>query len=483
MLDALKPPAALECLRIRSYKGTGFPTWVTNLTFLQHLTELHLDGCTSSEEFPQFGQFKTLEALVLKRLNKLQSLCSHSSSAAFPALKDLSLENLETFERWVATEGEELTFPLLENIQIENCPKLTTFPEAPKLKVIKLKEDKAQLSLSIIRSLYYMSCLSGLFLSTSDTEATLTEEFAQDRKASISVMELSGCSFLFPSSPLQPTVGVWKWFGQLVDLRILSCDVLICWPEEEFRSLVSLKHFYIKNCSKLIGPAKVKGYRTRERDQLLPNLEGLGIEHCGTLTELFVLPPSLTRIFVLHCDSLEFIPGKDDRELESLQHFDTAALSENCNDLASISMAEQSASPRINPLPCLKTLVIDDCKKLHIVSAQLDALLRLEITDCNGLESLDCLGDLPLLETLSLVRCKHLTSVPGSLGNYSALQDLIVRYCPAINMKPLYGHLQQRLDSFKYKDISHACSSNPNEAGSKLWEPKSWKYAIPGRRQ
>ena len=87
VLDALQPHLALECLKINSYEGIGFPTLVTSLNFLQHLTELCLDGCTMCEEFPQFGQYKSLEVLILKRLSKLQSLCSHSSSAAFPALK------------------------------------------------------------------------------------------------------------------------------------------------------------------------------------------------------------------------------------------------------------------------------------------------------------------------------------------------------------------------------------------------------------
>jgi hypothetical protein len=426
------------------------------------LTELRLDGCTSCEEFPQFGQFKALEVLILKRLNKLRSLCSHSSSAAFPALKSLELKYLDIFERWVATEGEELIFPLLENVKIKNCPKLTTLPEARKLKVINLKEDKAQLSLSIFRS-RYMSCFSEIFLSVSDTEATPELKLDQDREVSISTIGLHGCTFLFPSSPLQPTVEVWKWFRQLVNLELEYCDMLICWPEEEFQSLVSLKNLSIQNCSKLIGPTRVKGYCTQGRDQLLPNLRTLLIKDCVSLTEFFVLPTSLTAIYIWSCDSLEFISGQDDRELESLKHLDTATSSENFNDLASTSMPEQLASPRINHLPCLETLTIWSCKKLRVLSVQLDALLYLSIKDCNVLDSLDFLGDLPLLETLELRKCQHLAYLPGNRGSYSALQDLIVRYCPAINMKPIYGLSQQQLDRLEHKDISHACSSNPDE--------------------
>ncbi|XBJ07063.1 hypothetical protein VPH35_012639 [Triticum aestivum] len=484
VLDALKPHAALEFLRIRSYRGTGFPAWVVSINFLQHLTELQLDGCTMCEEFPQFGQFKSLEVLVLKRLNKLQSLCNHSSSAIFPALKDLRLKKLEIFERWVATEGEELAFPQLENVKIKDCPKLAILPEAPKLKFITLREEKAQLSLSIFKS-RYMSCLSGVGLSVSDdTEAAPVTELDQDCEVSLWNLRLDGCNFLFCSTPLQPTVGVWKWFGQLVHLTIESCDMLIYWPEEEFRCLVSLNSLSINSCSKLVGHTQGKGCRTRTqvRDQLLPNLKELAIYHCGSLTELFVLPPSLTSIDMLDCNSLESILGQDDTELESIPHFDTASSSEHFNDLTSTCLLEQSLSPRINPLPCLNYLGITSCNKLRFVPAQLDALYFLDIANCNGLESLDCLGDLPLLEYLYLNRCKHLASVPGSLGSYSALQKLRIEYCPALNMKPLHGHLQQRLDSLELKDLSKAGSSHPNE-GPKLWEPKSWKYMIPSLRK
>uniref|UniRef100_I1NZP7 NB-ARC domain-containing protein n=1 Tax=Oryza glaberrima TaxID=4538 RepID=I1NZP7_ORYGL len=51
----------------------------------------------------------------------------------FPALKKLQLHDLESFESWVATPGkEELSFPVLEEIDIRNCPKLTSLPGPPK---------------------------------------------------------------------------------------------------------------------------------------------------------------------------------------------------------------------------------------------------------------------------------------------------------------------------------------------------------------
>ncbi|XBJ14071.1 hypothetical protein VPH35_006165 [Triticum aestivum] len=144
-------------------------------------------------------------------------------------------------------------------------------------------------------------------------------------------------------------------------------------------------------------------------------------------------------------------------------------------------MPEQSPSPSTNPLPCLEILYMSGCKKLRLLPAKLDKLEGLLIEGCNGLTSLDCLGQLPFLKTLVLHKCKHLP-LPGSDGNYSALRSLTIQYCQAINMKTIYGRLQQRLQSLEYKNLAHAVSCDPDE-GPKLWEPKSWKYMVPSLRK
>jgi hypothetical protein len=84
-------------------------------------------------------------------------------STPFPALKQLQLHDLESLEWWVATEGkeDELTFRVLEEVDIKNCPKLSSLPEAPDLKVIRLDEGKGLLSLGIVKS-SHMSSLSKL---------------------------------------------------------------------------------------------------------------------------------------------------------------------------------------------------------------------------------------------------------------------------------------------------------------------------------
>jgi hypothetical protein len=250
VLDALKPHGGLEMLRVDSYKGSRLPSWMADLSLLQHLTELHLIKCTVCEVFPEFCHLKALQVLCLEKLQKIRCLCSNMTSTTFPALKKLKLRDLENLERWVVVEGTEVTCPVLEKVSVKNCPKLTSLPEAPKVKVIKVNESKAQISLAIFKT-RYMCLLSNLKLCVGDREAALQVDF-ENHESRLTELSINGCNFFFPSSPSQPTTGVWKCFGKLVDLTIQNCDQLIYWPEEVFQSLVSLKNLKIYLCKKLI---------------------------------------------------------------------------------------------------------------------------------------------------------------------------------------------------------------------------------------
>ena len=239
VLDALKPhDCGLEMLRIDNYKSTCLPTWMKDLSLLQkHLTELHLVRLEMCEEFPQFNHLESLQILHLVRLDKLQSLCSDEASLTFLKLKELKLQNLKSMERWVATEGRggEVTFPQLENLVICCCPKLVTLPQTPNLKFVEFTEEKAQLSLLIL-TYRYMSLLSKLKLEVGDKEAVL-ELDDENVESPLLQLTLFDCKFFFLTSPTQPAIGIWRWFGKLVSLDILSCDTLIYWPEDVFRSL------------------------------------------------------------------------------------------------------------------------------------------------------------------------------------------------------------------------------------------------------
>ncbi|XP_040384071.1 putative disease resistance protein RGA4 [Oryza brachyantha] len=491
VLDALKPHHRLQMLKVISYTGSSFPAWITDLGVLQNLIELHLEGCTMCGEFPQFIRFKFLQVLYLSRLDnlqtlcreegrqgteqafhqlekvvinicpKFQTLCSGVASTAFPELKEVKLMDLESFETWVAMEGRQgymPTFPLLEEVEINKCPKLTTLPEAPKLKILNLNENKAQLSLSLLQS-SYISSLSKLRLEIDDKETTL-QLLDQIHESSLSEMELTHCNILFPLSPSQSKMRIWEWLGQLVELKIDSCDSLIYWPEEEFLCLVSLKKLTIKECYNLIGrPTQVTGNPT-----LLPHLTSLYVSKCVRLRELFVLPPSIKYITINDSICLESFsfPSYHLPCLERLSFW-------NCRSVVTLQ----------NLPPCLM-LSIDACWELQSLSGQLDELKHLGIVRCNKLESLNCLGELPSLEHLDLKMCKRLASAPCGPRSYSSLLSITIQDCPRMNMKKVYEWLRPRLDSLEERDLSHAHTRVIYEE-SKCPTLKSWKYAITRR--
>jgi hypothetical protein len=380
VLDALKPPGGLEMLRIVNYKGSNIQTWVKDLgSFEQKLTELHLIGCTMCEDFPEFSHMRVLQLLHLKRLYKLRSLCRNIAFIEFSALKELKLCDLKSLDRWVASEGkgDEVTFPVLEKICIKDCPKLTSLPEAPIIKEIKIREDKAQLSLSLISS-RCMSSLSMLELHVRerDTEAAL--ELDQNQELSIAEMSISGCSFLFASSPSRHIAGIWKWFGQLQALEIRGCSCVIYWPEEEFLFLVSLTKLKLVWCTNLTGRAQTNGIATRARDELLPQLKKLEIDECESLTKLFVLPRSITHISIDGCRSFEFIWGKDDTEPMSVRV-------EHGNDLTAALEQLQGST---KSLPCLESLYIRGSDKLATLPNIPPSLKELSVYHCPQLRSI-----------------------------------------------------------------------------------------------
>lgn len=247
-----------------------------------------------------------------------------------------------------------------------------------------------------------------------------------------------------------------------------------------FQSLVSLKVLCFSQCDNLVGPTQEKG-EPAPTSQVLPHLNTLFVRLCRNLTELFVLPPSITSLTIMSCEKLNFTWEDIGWKSVQVKQLDTSTSMEN---YASASVPKQSPAQTNHPLPCLeylfiecwdtlvtlpnlppalKRLYIDSCKELCSVSGQLDGLVHLDIYHCNKLQSLGSLGHLPSLESLTLHSCKSLTSVPGVVGSYSALQRLSIRYCPAIDTKPLYKRHQQHLDNLEKRDLSHAHSSNPDE--------------------
>ncbi|XP_066337193.1 putative disease resistance protein RGA4 [Miscanthus floridulus] len=340
VLQSLEAHDGLLALKIYSYQGTCFPSW---MGMLKNMVELRLSNCSKADQLPELEQLAELQVLHLEGLGKLQFLCSSCTSSTFGKLKDLKLVNLQVFDRfWEATHGGTVAFPQLEILHIEGCKNLAALPEAsvlreqhgggdytvarsafPELKNIKLKDlnsfERWESALEIeeehalfplleivgiekcpklttlprapkvkelvLREANQQISLGGIRNMTSLSSLLLQgikldgmEEW--DHPSSVVDMKLYSCSLFFQPRAL----ALWVCYVQLPDLTIDRCDELVYWPEKVFQSLISLRRLRIQNCDNLIGyaAANAPDQETSGRSRLLPHLESLQIYDCGS---------------------------------------------------------------------------------------------------------------------------------------------------------------------------------------------------------
>jgi hypothetical protein len=199
--------------------------------------------------FPEVEELVIRECGSLTALPKAASVTTESSGvvdtkcrSAFPALRNMTLRSLNMFDRWETVEGtpeEEVTFPLLEDLEIDACLKLTGLPETPKLGKLAIGGEGQQISLQAAsRCIPSLSSLR-LDVSPDDTETTLLHVKQKwDHELPLAAMMLIRCDLLF----FHPgALALWTCFARLVDLTIRNCDALVYWPENVFQVLVSLR--------------------------------------------------------------------------------------------------------------------------------------------------------------------------------------------------------------------------------------------------
>ncbi|KAG2640344.1 hypothetical protein PVAP13_2KG085100 [Panicum virgatum] len=420
------------------------------------LRKLHVWFCGSLSALPKGS------LLVKQSFGGAETVCCRS---AFPALRKLLLHDLSALERWGAAEGtpgEEVTFPLLEKLDIDDCPKLTDLPEAPKLSELGIKGRHQYVSLQAASR--YIPSLSMLRLDVSPDDAETTLQHVKQKwnhELPLEAMRLARCDLLFSSH--SNALALWACFARLVDLSISDCDALVYWPENVFQVLVSLRKLWIRECSKLTGRTQASGEQSAPgRDGLLPHLEFLTIDDCKSFVEVPNLPASLKKLHIERCnDNLESIVFglQEDTRLargEGVVQLDTsssipgsssreATTSTTVLKLESLDIWHCYGLSKVANLPpSIKTLGIYYCGNLQSLSGQLGDIQILTIHSCSRLESLDsCLGELRSLEELELYGCKSLVSLPDGPQAYSSLRILGIRHCDGV--KSLPPSLQSRL--------------------------------------
>ncbi|XP_048561086.1 putative disease resistance protein RGA4 [Triticum urartu] len=492
---------------------------------------------------------KCPELINLPEAPLLEEPCSGGGyrlvRSAFPALKVLKMKCLGSFQRWDgAAKGEQIFFPQLEKLSVQQCPMLIDLPEVPKISVLEIEDGKQEIFHFVDR---YLSSLTNLILKLKNTETPSEVECTSilpvdskekwNQKSPLTVLELGCCNSFFGPGALEP----WGYFVHLENLEIDRCDVLVHWPENVFQSMVSLRTLLIRNCENLTGYAQAPlEPLASERSQHPRGLESLYLENCPSLVEMFNVPASLKKMDIRRCIKLESIFGKQQGMAELVQvsssseadvptavsELPSSPMNHFCPCLEELRLVQCGSLPAVLNLPAsLKTLEIYGCSSIQVLSCQLGGLQKPEATtsrsrspimpeppaatarehllpphlesltirDCagmlggtlrlpapiktlriyanSGLTSLECLSGEhpPSLESLWLVRCSTLASLPNEPQVYRSLYFVCIRRCPTI--KKLPRCLQQQLGSIdrKYLDACYKVTE------FKPLKPKTWK--------
>ncbi|XP_062029065.1 putative disease resistance protein RGA3 [Rosa rugosa] len=191
---------------------------------------------------------------------------------------------------------------------------------------------------------------------------------------------LSGCENL---------KGLPKDIGSLINLRKLVFTTSRMDLPEEIKSLTSLRHFEVHNCSNLESLGEVV--------PSLTNLRILVISNCGNLESLPHLSTPLKALVISDCEKL-----------------DLKSLGEGIRGLRSFSISKMS---NLEALP-------------HWLQDSKPSLQSIHIENCVHVKALpEWLQSLMLLQQLVIEGCPQLLALPEGLHQLVALKELKINDC------------------------------------------------------
>ncbi|XP_078167898.1 disease resistance protein RGA2-like [Carex rostrata] len=441
VLDALKPCNKLKTLRIEQYRGYNFPIWMTEYQMLENLVALFIIECKWCTSVPPLYMLPLLQTLYITSMDNLRHLCcgvfmsakgGEDALITFPSLKSLILNDMSNLDCWCegdVSKKTSLIFPVLTELRIIRCPKLTAIPIAPLLEKMTITENQT-LSCSVTRlttirmltlesrggreynadknkTLSFKPCVSlekltikGFNHIITPTDGREGAELSVDVNATalrdVSIIESNlFCSSIPSNSPLW----LWKCFRFIENLFITNCDSLTFWPEEELSDLIYLQKISINSCRNFLGSLSEPLVEISTRQVLLPKLKDFSISRCPNVVEVPKMPRSLESLDMSGCVKLESLP-------------------------------EWLCS-----LVGLKELIISSFQSLNSLPSSIGCLIALEslwISDCFNLESLpEGMQGLESLKTLRLYNCPKIRILP-EVQRLRSLDSLEIYGCPLL---------------------------------------------------
>jgi hypothetical protein len=386
ILDSLQPHSNLESLTIKYYSGKSFPDWVGHHSF-SNMTSLYLYDCKYCCSLPALGQLPSLQELSFIQFDEVVAVgrefyCNGSFSIKpFGALKVLRFEQMLKWEEWLSESG---AFPLLQELYIYDCPKLTKeLPvHLPSLAILEIKE----------------CMLLGALLPRAPSICQLdltrcNKDLLKDLPGKIQILKVGGFDALDSLA-----MGMKESSYSLQELEISNCSSLASLSMGDLPS--TLKSPSITNCQRLELPMH----------QIFSSLKKLHLENIYDSFRSFPLDlfPNLCHIYIFRCEHLETltISGQLDLDLMIL-HIQII----DCPYFLSFPEGGFRASK-------LTLLWVWNCGRLRSLPDNMHALLpsleELQIVDCAEVESFPE-GSLPCnLKSMSITDCDNL--VAGRMG-------------------------------------------------------------------
>ncbi|XBI77129.1 hypothetical protein VPH35_070297 [Triticum aestivum] len=370
VLQCLEPHSNIQKLEIYGYDGLEISQWMKRPQMFNYLRELKISDCPRCKSIPVVWLSVSLEILSLQEMDSLTTLCNNLGVEAggcitplqiFPGLKRMELIELPSLEKWVENSVGEpsdslVTFPMLEELRIKDCPKLASIPVTPivsQLTIVGVHSTTVSLvfmSIHLGSWPYLVSLTLG-----SPEEITMLPLDAQQSQSQrclekLESLTLEGPNSLVRSSGLSRShLMAWKCFQFVESLTICTCSDLVRWPTEELQCLDRLRFLCIRNCDNLKGNTSLS-----VEESHLPSLEELYIAECHGVVALPWNLGNLARLTsfsVIGCSDLKTLPDGM-CGLTSLTIWSCPAIRE---------------FPRciVERLSTLKCLIIIDCPKLR----------------------------------------------------------------------------------------------------------------------
>ncbi|KAK7263932.1 hypothetical protein RJT34_31531 [Clitoria ternatea] len=390
VLNMLKPHQNVKRLKIQNFGGNKLPDWLGS-SFFSGVVFLHLADCGNCLSLPSLGQLPSLRELYVAKMTSLQKVGPEfygNATEPFKSLKIMKFEDMPNWEKWSTSGG----FPLLQELYIQRCPKLTTNLPYQLPSLDKLVITACQL---LTDSMPCVPRLTELKLTGCDAMVSLSDQMLQGNKC-LQLMAISNCSSLvtIPKNGLTST---------LTSLEIYECrNLQLFHPPESLMQGEESSHYY-------------------------PVLEKLHLKCCCDSLISFPLSlfTKLQDLCVQDCSNLHLISSAPN----SLPHLKKMKL-KKCSKLAWFPEGGL-------PAPKLESLCISKCADLSPQTAwglqAMTSLTSLHISGLPNLTSLDHTGiqHLTSLRILKIKACDNLASLPLD-RLVTTLSHLAIRACPIL---------------------------------------------------